>query len=63
MIFSSLFTFATVSLGLSTIAGIGIAAVGGILAYGGIALSAVQGNKQKNKGINTSAAYSETLST
>ena len=63
MIFSSIFAFATVTLGLSTIAGIGVAAVGGILAYGGIALSAVQGKKQKNKGINNSSTYSETLST
>ena len=63
MIFSSIFTFATVTLGLSTVAGLGVAAVGGILVYGGIALSAVQGNKQKNKGINTSASYSDTLAT
>lgn len=64
MIFSSLFTIATVTWGLSNAIGIAVAAVGSVLIYGGTALSLIESHRKQNNRVQTfSPTYSDTLST
>ena len=54
-VFSSIFAFVTVSLGLSMAWGIGIGVVGAAIVYGGMAISMCQ--KSSNKGLSSSSTY------
>ena len=64
MIISSIFTFLTTTIGLSTALGAAGAVIGGVLIYGGSALSLLCSNRNKNtKGVAVSPSYAETLTT